>query len=134
MVGFTVGNAFIPLAPSGALLIGAACLIVQQVVGDGAATVFEITSVSVAQSVVEDRLLGRVNGTIRFFEDLCQLAGTIAGGLIAEAVGLRTATVVGLLGGVVAVAFLWLSPIRRMRTMPVPPTRPTLGDELPLTE
>ena len=135
MIGFTIGNAFIPLAPSGALVIGAACLVVQQVVGDSAATVYEISQVSVTQSVVEDRLLGRVNGTIRFFEDLCQLGGTIAGGLIGESLGLRTALTAGLVGGIVAIGFLWASPIRRLRDLParpgvfVPP-----ADEIPLTE
>ncbi len=134
MIGFTIGNAFIPLAPSGALLIGGACLIAQQVIGDGAATVYEITQVTVTQSVVEDRLLGRVNGTIRFFEDLFQLAGTIAGGLIAEVFGLRAATSVALIGGIVAVGFLWFSPIRRLKEIPRRPGRPFVGDELPLTE
>ena len=91
MIGFTIGMAFIPLAPAGALLIGAIFLVAQQIVGDGAATVYEIASVSVTQSVVDDRLIGRVNGTIRFVEDLFQLGGTIAGGVIGELLGLRVA-------------------------------------------
>ena len=135
MIGFTIGSAFIPLAPAGALVLGAACLIIQQLVGDCAGTLFEITQVSLTQSVVEDRLLGRVNGSIRFFEDVFQLAGTIAGGVIAELLGLRAAMAFGVLGGLVAVAFVWFSPIPRLRTMPGRPvtTRfPT--DDLPLTE
>ena len=135
MVGFTIGNAFIPLAPSGALVVGAACLIVQQLVGDSAATVYEISQVSVTQSVVEDRLLGRVNGTVRFFEDLFQLGGTIGGGLIAEAFGLRTAMTVGLLGGVVAIGFLWSSSVRHLGVIPDRPESFVLpSDEIPLTE
>jgi MFS family permease len=135
MVGFTIGNAFIPLAPSGALVAGAVCLIVQQLVGDSAATVYEIGQVSVTQSVVEDRLLGRVNGTVRFFEDLFQLGGTIGGGLIAEALGLRTAMAVGLLGGVVAIGFLWSSSVRHLGPMPDRPESFVLpSDEIPLTE
>jgi MFS family permease len=135
MIGFTIGSAFIPLAPAGALVLGAACLIVQQLVGDCAGTLFEITQVSLTQSVVEDRLLGRVNGSIRFFEDVFQLAGTIAGGVIAELLGLRAAMAFGVLGGLVAVGFVWFSPIPGLRTMPTRPvtTRfPT--DDLPLTE
>ncbi len=135
MLGFTIGSAFIPLAPADALALGAACLIAQQLVGDGFGTVYEVAQISLSQSIVEDRLLGRVNGTIRFFEDLFQLGGTILGGLIAEAVGLRAATAVAVLGGVVALGFLWLSPIRRLRTIPAGPARPLLpGDEVPLTE
>lgn len=135
MIGFTIGSAFIPLAPAGALVLGAACLIVQQLVGDSAGTLFEITQVSLTQSVVEDRLLGRVNGSIRFFEDVFQLAGTIAGGVIAELLGLRAAMAFGVLGGVVALAFLWFSPVPRLRTMPARPVTTTYpADELPLTE
>ena len=120
MIGFTIGMAFIPLAPAGALLIGAIFLVAQQIVGDGAATVYEIASVSVTQSVVDDRLIGRVNGTIRFVEDLFQLGGTIAGGIIGELLGLRVAAFVGLIGAFVAIAFLWFSPIRRCaRSRPI---------------
>ena len=88
-----------PAGAGGAWCSGAACLIVQQLVGDSAGTLFEITQVSLTQSVVEDRLLGRVNGSIRFFEDVFQLAGTIAGGVIAEVIGLRGAMAFGVLGG-----------------------------------
>jgi MFS family permease len=135
MIGFTIGSAFIPLAPGGALVLGAACLIVQQLVGDCAGTLFEITQVSLTQSVVEDRVLGRVNGSIRFFEDVFQLVGTIAGGVIAELIGLRASMAFGLLGGLVALAFLWFSPIPRLRMMPTRPLPAALpGDEVPLTE
>ena len=90
---------------------------------------------SVTQSVVEDRLLGRVNGTIRFFEDLFQLGGTIAGGLIGELLGLREAMLAGLVGGA------WRSPscgsrrsgrCERSRTVRSPVVLP--GDEIPQTE
>jgi MFS family permease len=135
MVGLTIGSAFIPLAPAGAVALGAAFLVVQQVVGDSAGTMFEISQVSLTQSVVDNRLLGRVGGSIRFFEDVFQLAGTIAGGLIAELFGLRLSMAFGLLGGIVAVGFLWFSPIPRLRTMPTRPLIPALpGEEIPLTE
>ena len=90
---------------------------------------------SVTQSVVDDRLIGRVNGTIRFVEDLFQLGGTIAGGIIGELLGLRVAGFVGLIGAFVAVAFLWFSPIRTLRTIPTHPAPLGLpGDDVPQTE
>ncbi len=136
MVLFTIGNALIPLAPSGALLIGAACLILQQFVADGGYTVFDIAQVSLRQSVVDDRLMGRVTSTVNVATGLVQLAGTIAGGLIAAAFGLRTGRFVGLVGGAVATGFLWFSPVRALRGgMPLPIDRALLpGDELPVTE
>jgi Na+/melibiose symporter-like transporter len=135
MIGFTVGSAFVPLAPAGAVALGAACLIAQQLVADGAGTIYDVVEISLRQSIVEDRLIGRVNGTIRFFTVLFQLAATIAGGLIAQSLGLRTAMAVGVLGGVVAIACIWFSPIRTMTAVPPPTTEALLpGEQLPLTE
>ncbi len=135
MVLFTVGNALIPLAPAGAVALGAAFLIGQQLVGDSGGAAYEILEVSLRQSIVDDRMLGRVNGTIRFSEDLFQLGGTILGGVVAETLGLRAAMAVGVLGGVVAIGFLWFSPIRRLVAIPAAPSGAFIpGDELPLTE
>ncbi len=135
MIAFTLGNALIPMAPSGAIFVGAAFLIGQQLLGDSGGSAYEILEVSLRQSIVEDRMLGRVNGTIRFSEDLCQLGGTIIGGIVAEMFGLRAAMAVGVLGGVVAVAFLWFSPIRELTEIPPEPTGAFVpGEELPLTE
>jgi MFS family permease len=136
MVLFTIGNAFIPLAPSGAVAVGAACLILQQFVADGGYTVYDIAEVSLRQSIVDDRLMGRVTATVNVFTGLVQLVGTIAGGLIAAAFGLRTGLALGLVGGVIATAFLWFSPVRTLRGgMPAPIDRALLpGGELPVTE
>jgi MFS family permease len=136
MILFTIGNAFIPLAPSGAVLLGAACLVLQQFVGDGGYTVYDIAQVSLRQSIVDDRLMGRVTSTVNVATVIVQLGGTIAGGLIAAAFGLRIGLLVGLIGGVVAIGFLWFSPVRKLRGgMPLPVDRALLpGDELPVTE
>jgi MFS family permease len=134
ILGFTIGNTLIPLAPSGAILLGAAFLIVQQLFGDAFATVYEITEVSLVQSSVGDRVLGRVNATIHTFTTLLTLAGAIGGGIIAEAWGLRAAFAIGLLGAVFSLVVVWFSPVRFIRGAPL--VRPTAmpGDEMPLTE
>jgi MFS family permease len=119
LVGFTIGNALIPLAPSGAVVVGAALLIGQQLVGDSAGTVYDILEVSLTQSIAEGRVLGRVTATMGTFATLLQLAGTILGGVVAEALGLRAAMAVGILGGVAALAFIAFSPIRSMLVVPV---------------
>ena len=61
----------------------------QQLIGDTAVTMYDVTEVSMRQARVEDRQLGRVNATVRVVVVLAQLFGTVAGGLVAEAVGLR---------------------------------------------
>jgi MFS family permease len=134
MLGFLVGNTLIPLAPGGAVLLGAAFLVTQQLVGDSLATVYEITETSLVQASVDDRILGRVNATTRTFTTLMTLAGAVVGGIIAEAWGLRAAFAIGLIGGVFALLVVWFSPVRFILDAPLTPTHGMPGDELPITE
>jgi MFS family permease len=133
MVCFAVGNAFIPLAPSGLLVARALCLIVQQLVGDGGYTVYDIAQVSLRQGRVDDRMMGRVLATADFVTTIVQLVATVAGGVLAAAFGLRAAMAIGVLGGVVAIGFLWRSPVRALRAVDIrEPDRALLpGEDLP---
>ena len=133
LIGFTVGNALIPLAPSGSIAIAVALLVGQQLIGDVSATIEEITEVSLLQTTVPNELLGRVNGTYNFLTHLFLLIGTVGAGLIGEWIGLRQALVFGLLGGVAAVGFVWFSPLRMLREMPVVPSAVGLPEvDIPL--
>jgi len=134
MVGFTVGNALIPLAPSGAVVVGAAFLVAQQLIGDSAGTLYDVVETSLTQSVVAPRILGRVNASISTYTTLLSLIGTIGGGILAEVLGLRQAMAIGVLGGVAAFAFLWFSPIRTMRGVPADFSVAPSPDDAPLTE
>jgi hypothetical protein len=80
-------------------------------------TAFDISEVSVRQTVTDDRQLGRVNATIRVAMLLAQLVATIAAGLLALAIGLRATSFLAPLGAVVAAAIIWLSPLRRLRNV-----------------
>ncbi|HYL40459.1 MAG TPA: hypothetical protein VET90_04055, partial [Candidatus Binatus sp.] len=137
LVGFTLGNALIPFAPAGAVLVGGALLVAQQGLGDASATVHDVLETSVKQSIVDGRLLGRVNASIEFLTTLTALVGSVGGGLGAELFGLRAALALGVLGGAAGVAFLWFSPVRGMRTIPgrvAPTAMPLTPEDLPLTE
>ena len=68
-------------------LIAIGCLVMQQLVADSAVTVYDITEVSVRQTLVHDRALGRVTSTFHVAAMLAQLAATLAAGLLAEAIG-----------------------------------------------
>ena len=113
-----VGNAFIPLAPAGLPLVAIGCLVIQQLVADSAATVYDITEVSVRQTLVRDRALGRVSSTFHVAAVLAQLVATIAAGLLAEAIGLRATSWLAPLGGLVGAGILWFSPVRHLLTLP----------------
>lgn len=137
MVLVTIGNAFIAATPDAALL-GLACLLVQQLLSDSSLTAFDVVAVSIRQATVDDRSLGRVGASIHVLAMAAMLVGTIVGGVVAEQVGLRAALVVGGLGGVVAIAILWFSPIRRMRGVPDgllgPAAAVIPGEDVPLGE
>ena len=115
MLMAAVGHVFIPLAPAGAPLIAIAFFLLQQLVADSAATVYDIIEVSIRQSVVHDRQLGRVNATVHVATLLAQLVCTLGAGALALYIGLRETTFIAPLGGVLAAIFLWASPVRRMK-------------------
>ena len=113
-----VGNAFIPLAPSGLPFVAIGCLVMQQLVADSAVTVYDITEVSVRQTLVHDRALGRVSSTFKVAAMVAQLVATLAAGLLAEAIGLRATSWLAPLGGLLGAAILWFSPVRQLVTLP----------------
>ena len=115
-----LGNAFIPLAPSGLPLVAIGCLVMQQLVADSAVTVYDVTEVSVRQTLVRDRALGRVTSTFHVAAVIAQLAATLAAGLLAEAIGLRATSWLAPLGGLAGAAILWASPVRTLRTVIAP--------------
>jgi MFS family permease len=114
-----LGNLFIPLAPAGLPLVAVACLFAQQLIADSAVTVYDVTEVSVRQTLVPGRELGRVTATFSVLATGAQLAATIGAGLLAEAIGLRATAFLAPLGGVLGALMLWWSPVRRVRDLPV---------------
>ncbi len=113
-----LGNAFIPLAPAGLPWLAIGCLLMQQLVADSAVTVYDITEVTVRQTLVRDRALGRVSSTFRVAAGLAQLAATLSAGVLAEVIGLRATAWLAPLGGLVGALILWASPVRRFLVLP----------------
>lgn len=110
-----LGNLLIPLAPAGLPLVAIGFLVGQQLIGDTAVTVFDVTEVSMRQARVDDRQLGRVNATVRVVMVMAQLFGTVFGGLVAEAVGLRAAAFLAPGFALIGALGLYLSPVWRVR-------------------
>jgi MFS family permease len=112
-----LGNLLIPLAPAGMPLVAVAFLVGQQLIGDTAVTIYDVTEISMRQARVEDRHLGRVNATVRVVMVLAMLGGTVAGGLVAEAIGLRWAAFLGPLCALAGALGLYRSPVWRVGTV-----------------
>ena len=79
---------------------------------------YNINQVSFRQAIVPIRLQGRLNATMRTIVWGTLPAGALAGGALGDAIGVRPAIILGLVGG--AFAFLWVlfSPVRQVREMP----------------
>lgn len=76
---------------------------------------YDINQLSFRQLVTPDALLGRVNASIRFVTWGAAPPGALLGGVLGEALGLRTTLFIG--GGGVVCAALWtiFSPTRNLR-------------------
>jgi MFS family permease len=113
-----LGNLFIPLAPVGLPAVAISFFLIQQLVADSAITVYDVTETSVRQSLVADRELGRVTSTFQVGSAAAQLAATIGAGVLAEVIGLRLTSFLAPLGGLLAAAILYWSPVRHLRDLP----------------
>ena len=86
---------------------------------DFGAILYAINYLSLRQAITPDRLLGRMTATMRFLTVAAAPLGSLVGGALATAIGLRgTLLTVGALGlGLSVAAVLW-SPVRRHRVLP----------------
>ncbi|MEA2662710.1 MAG: hypothetical protein QOH08_2282 [Chloroflexota bacterium] len=109
----------VPLA-GGPPLAAAAFLFVPQLFGDGLQTVSLIDQLTVRQQVTPVRLLGRVNGTLHVLLEGVGPIGALAGAVLAEAFGIRTAIWISVLGSLAGVGFLVFSPVRRLGPVATP--------------
>mgnify|MGYP000232788377 CR=1 FL=1 len=112
----SLGAFFVPLAPVGMPFLAMAFLIGNQLVTDPAMTAYDISDTSIRQSIVHDRQLGRVNSTVQVAVLLTQLIATLGAGFVALEIGLRNTLFLGPTIGLLAVLFIWFSPVRRLRT------------------
>jgi MFS family permease len=114
----SVGALLIPLTMPGAglLYFGFGFLMVSF-----SATVYNVNQVSFRQRLCPDRLLGRMNATMRFVVWGVLPVGALMGGLLGAAFGLRTTLWIGAVGQALAGIWLLASPMRRLRDFPDPP-------------
>ena len=77
--------------------------------------IFYVNTMSVRQALTPDRLLGRVNGTMRICTWGMRPLGALLGGALGQAIGLRPTLLLGACGLLLVAVSLCLSPLRALR-------------------
>jgi MFS family permease len=91
--------------------------------------VYNVTQVSFRQTLTPDRLLGRMNATIRFLVFGTMPVGGLVGGVLGESLGVRATLLIVAVGQCLAFLPVFLSPLRTMRTLPVHPPDPAAAPD-----
>jgi MFS family permease len=80
--------------------------------------VYNITGISLVQTITPERLLGRLNASRRFLVWGTIPLGALTGGALASVIGLRPTLWVGAAGSCLCFLPILLSPLRKLRDMP----------------
>jgi Na+/melibiose symporter-like transporter len=81
-------------------------------------TVYNIAQVSFRQGLTPERLLGRMNATMRFLVWGTMPLGGLIGGVLGGVVGVRETVVIGMAGECLTFLPVFFSPLRTMRELP----------------
>jgi len=82
------------------------------------AVVYNINQVSFRQGITPNRLLGRMNATMRFLVWGTLPLGGLIGGVLGQTIGVREAVWIGAIGGCFAFLPVFFSPLRNARELP----------------
>lgn len=111
----SLANLLVPIAqPATALPL----LFTSMLLGSAGSVIYNINQVSLRQSITPDRLQGRMNASMRFIVWGVFPIGSLIGGALGTAIGVRGAIAVGAIGGLVTVLWLVFSPVRTIREPP----------------
>ncbi|WP_433928490.1 MFS transporter [Sorangium cellulosum] len=86
--------------------------------------VYNVSQISFRQAITPERLLGRMNATMRFLVWGTMPLGSLLGGALGERYGVRAALWMGIGGLLLSLLPLLLSPLVRMRDLPTASMEP----------
>ena len=119
----SIGSLALPAA-RGTFAFAVAMLILGLFFNSAANPVYNITQMSLRQSIIPLRLQGRMNASMRFIVWGTIPLGSLVGGALGEVIGIHTTLLLGAIGGLLAVMWVYFSPVRNLIQPPV------LEDEL----
>lgn len=120
--GILVSGAGLALAmvASGPTLLVALMLMLTIGMYSGGGAIYNINQLSLRQAITPDRLLGRMNATIRFLVWGTIPIGAVAGGFLADSIGLRATIGVASAGTMLAAVWVAMSDVRNLVEQPEP--------------
>lgn len=140
LIGSTLAPAFVRRMGLGRMMIGASvfyglilflvplahpppvfaliCLLIQQFFGDLAMAAFNVSAISLRQTLAPENILGRVNAAMQLLSMGVMSVGALFGGLIAAGAGIRFTLAVAAGGVLLSSAWIIASPVRKLRDLP----------------
>ena len=77
-------------------------------------TIYNISQVSYRQAITPNRMLGRMNATMRFMVWGTMPLGSLTGGLLGTVIGLRPTLMIAAVGGLLSVLWVLVAPVRTL--------------------
>lgn len=113
-----------PLA-HGPVVAAVALLMAVQFLGDIAYAIHAIGAISLRQAIIPDHLLGRANASMQLVTVGAMPLGALLAGALGQSIGVRPTLLLGACGIMLASLWLFLSPLRTLRELPI--TAPVQG-------
>ncbi len=82
--------------------------------------VYNVNQVSLRQAITPDRLLGRMNASMRVIVWGTIPLGALIGGALGDAIGLHPTIIIGTGFGLISFVWIFFSPVRQLREVPAP--------------
>jgi len=93
-------------------------LVAGGVIGAATAVIYNVNQVSFRQAITPERMLGRMNATMRFIVWGTIPIGSIAGGILGGMIGLQATIWIGAIGSFIGFLPVLLSPVRGLESIP----------------
>lgn len=110
---YGVTGLLIPLA-GGSVGLALSFLFFSQLIGDASVSIYLIAEMSLRQSLVPAHMLGRTNASMQFLSQGVAPVGALLAGTLGGLIGLRLTILIGVLGVMLAGAWVLLSAVRRV--------------------
>jgi MFS family permease len=112
LMGLLLPLAHVPEEP---IAVAVALLFTCQLLGDASVAIYFIAEVSLRQAIIPNAFLGRVNASMQFLSQGVGPGGAILAGILGTLIGLRLTIFFGVLGVILAGAWLLFSAVRRVQ-------------------